>query len=624
MNSTLKTILPQNRNSALVWIGAIALAFVLGLILTGGNDNTSSQHNHDSEQTAESSVWTCSMHPNIQQPKPGKCPICGMDLIPIVTSANKKGGSRQITLSENARKLAQVEVVQVERKSVSKEIRLVGKIEVDESRVSYITARFPGRIEKIFVDFTGTAVKKNDPLVEVYSPEIVATQLELFESLSAKKEFERSSNPDLLKAAEQQLGSVKDRLRLWGLTDQQIAQLEQNKEVSENITLYSTIQGVVIEKQAVEGKYVTEGTRIYTIVDLSKVWLQMDAYESDLLWLKTGQKVEFHTEAYPGKTFEGKIAFIDPVINLKTRTVKVRVNVNNSDGALKPEMLAHAVVKSELNTSQSDMALVIPATAPLITGKRAIVYVELPENRGTYEGREITLGPRADNYYVVESGLEQGELVVSNGNFKIDSAIQIQGRPSMMNPDIESSSAIHDHSETIEETDEEITAFTDIPNSLKEQLDEVYAAYFEVQYALSHDQFEPISKNASSFLNALKNVDMILLSEKSHHEWMKSLIDLKTSASGIEKSGDIENARTSFDLLSKSMIRVAKLFGSDDLRLLVYHCPMAFDFQGADWLQNKEGTENPYFGSSMFSCGEQTADLTSTKTSEETGGHKHE
>lgn len=624
MKSTIKSILPQSRGAIIIWISAIVLAFVLGLMLAGDKTEPGTQHSHGTESVAEAQTWTCSMHPNIQQPKPGKCPICGMDLIPVKASSGDERGGRHITLSENARKLATVEVAPVERKSVSREIRLVGKIEMDETRVSVIAARFPGRIEKLFVNYTGSTVGKNYPLVELYSPEILATQLEFTESLKAANSFSGDAAPELLLAAHQQFKSVKDRLRLWGLTDQQLTEMERSKVAAENITLYSPIQGVVIEKQAIEGKYVSEGAPIYTIADLSEVWLNMAAYESDLLWLRTGQNVEFQTEAFPGKSFEGKIVFIDPVIDPKTRTATVRVNVKNSAGTLKPEMLAHAIVKSELKSGKVGKPLVIPASAPLITGKRAIVYVQDPKNDGSYEGREITLGPRAGDYYVVESGLEEGERVVVKGNFKIDSAIQILGRTSMMNPENESRAASKKNVDLDKPSAEEIPDFSDIPDSFKKQLDDVYAAYFEIQFALSRDSFEESAKNATAFLRTLKKVDMKLLGENSHIEWMKSLTELKTSASQISKSGDIEEARKFFEPLSNELIRVAKIFGSDNLRLLVYHCPMAFDFKGADWLQNKPGTENPYFGSAMFSCGDQTADLTSPKSESIKGEHHNE
>jgi Cu(I)/Ag(I) efflux system membrane fusion protein len=281
-------------------------------------------------------------------------------------------------------------------------------------------------------------------------------------------------------------------LRLWGLTPSQIKKLERQKKPSDHITIYAPMRGTVIHKDAVEGMYVDTGTRIYTIADLARVWVKLDAYEADIIWVRYGQEVELMTEAYPGERFTGRIAFIDPILNTKTRTVAVRVNVDNKDGKLKPGMFVRAVVHSKVAKGGKVMdpglagkwispmhpeiikdkagtcdicgmplmraedlgyvkgepreaPLVIPATAPLITGKRAVVYVQMPDHETLFEGREIVLGPRAGDYYLVQTGLQEGELVVVNGNFKIDSAMQIQAKPSMMNPEGGGMGAAHRH-----------------------------------------------------------------------------------------------------------------------------------------------------------------------------------
>jgi Cu(I)/Ag(I) efflux system membrane fusion protein len=182
--------------------------------------------------------------------------------------------------------------------------------------------------------------------------------------------------------------------------------------------------------------YLKTGDRIYTIADLSQVWVKLDAYESDLSWIRNGQEVEFEIEAYPGEILKGKIGFIDPFLDTKTRTVKVRVNVPNSEGKLKPEMFVRAVLYPVVaDAAEGESLLLIPASAPLITGKRTVVYIKVPGNKGTYQGREIVLGPRTGDYYLVRQGLTEGELVVVNGNFKIDSAIQILAKPNMMSPE---------------------------------------------------------------------------------------------------------------------------------------------------------------------------------------------
>jgi Cu(I)/Ag(I) efflux system membrane fusion protein len=509
----------------------VLLAFALGYLFGGSVMDTQRPAGPSASDAlqAANDVWTCSMHPQIRQPHEGKCPICGMDLIRVdgVTEAyasGKSGGGPKyacsmfcvppmskpgkcpvcgmemvevsaedvggrvargtLTLSPTARKIAAIQVAPVERRFVSAEIRMVGKIEYDETRLRYITAWVPGRLDRLYVDYTGIPVNKGEHLVDLYSPELLSAQEELLQALRAVNDLEQSEVTAIRETALQTVDAVREKLRLWGLTSEQIAEIERRGTASDHITIHAPIGGVVIDKNAVEGMYVQTGTRIYTIADLSRVWAKLDAYESDLAWLRYGQEVEFQTEAYPGEIFTGKIAFIDPVLDGRTRTVKVRVNVENADGRLKPQMFIRAQVRAKVaaggrvvdaelagkwispmhpevvkdgpglcdvcgmplvraetlgyvavETGDAEPPLVIPASAPLLTGKRAIVYVELPGREGVFQGREVRLGPRAGDHYIVRDGLAGGELVVVNGNFKIDSAMQIRAEPSMMSPE---------------------------------------------------------------------------------------------------------------------------------------------------------------------------------------------
>lgn len=391
---------------------------------------------------------------------------------------------RKLKLTPAAEQMAEVRTVPVQRKFVEAEIRMVGKVEYDETRVGYITAWVPGRIDQLYIDYTGIEVKEGDHMVYLYSPELIAAQEELLAALKTVETLKGSDSTLIRGRVEQTVKSSRGKLKLLGLTEDQITGIEERGAVSDHLTIYSPMGGVVVHKNAQEGMYVQTGTRIYTIADLSHLWVQLDAYESDLQWIRYGQEVDFETEAYPGVNFKGRISFIDPILNSETRTVKVRVNVKNPDGKLKPEMFVHAVVRSRIaaggkvmdpsligkwigsmhpeiitdepgkcpicgeqlvkaeslgyvSITETEMVtpLVIPDSAPLVTGTRAVVYVKVPDEPGVYEGRVIELGPLAGNYYIVKSGLEEGELVVTRGNFKIDSAVQIKAKASMMNPE---------------------------------------------------------------------------------------------------------------------------------------------------------------------------------------------
>lgn len=367
---------------------------------------------------AAAQIWTCSMHPQIRQPGPGKCPLCAMDLIPAGgSSAPAPAGSRELTMTADAVALAEIETVPVERRAVSVSLRLPGTVEPDETRLVEIAARVAGRIEKLHVNFTGAAVRPGEPLVDLYSPDLVSAQRELIEAARP--------GGRLLDAARQ-------KLRLWGLTEGQVAEFERRNEPSTAVSILAPAGGTVIERAVVEGAYVAEGARLFSLADLSTVWVQAAAYAEDLPWIRPGQTAEFTTKAAPGVTFTGRVDFVAPVLDAGTRSARVRVAAPNPDGRLKPGMYATVVIRA--GAGGGELPLAIPATAPLVTGTRAVVYVADPAVPGRFEGREISLGPRAGDWYVVAAGLGEGERVVARGAFKIDSSIQIEARPAMMNP----------------------------------------------------------------------------------------------------------------------------------------------------------------------------------------------
>ncbi|MFC1462673.1 efflux RND transporter periplasmic adaptor subunit [Verrucomicrobiota bacterium] len=407
--------------------GQTAAATMLALLLTAGlipwavtscARHDDEAHGHSAKTGESGATYACPMLCVPPTSKPGKCPVCGMALERVDDAGSGDTGSASIALSERSRKLAKIETAAVERKPVAAEVRMTGKVTVDETRVTHITARVAGRIDKVFADFTGQAVEKGSKLVLLYSPELLAAQEELIQAI-------RHKNPDVIEAA-------RGKLKLFELTEDQIKEIEQTKAASDHTAIFSPAAGAIIMMNAIEGTYVKTGSRMYTIADLSSVWVTLEAYESDVGLLRVGQQAEFSARTHPGKTFKGTVAFIDPVLNEKTRTAGVRLNVPNKDGSLKPGTLVQAMVKSPIGTREKP-PLVIPAAAPLITGKRAIVYVGT-DTEGKYEGREITLGPRAGRYYTVLRGLTEGDRVVVRGNFRIDSALQIMGRPSMMRP----------------------------------------------------------------------------------------------------------------------------------------------------------------------------------------------
>jgi len=428
----MKNILNNIRKNLKLVIGALIVGLLFGWLFfhSGGTSSSHSAeqeltghegHDHESE---DPSTWTCSMHPQIKQNKPGDCPICGMDLIPLASM--DAGGDdvdpNEIMMSESAAKLAAIQTMIVSAGFPEKSIHLQGKIHADERRIAELTARFGGRIEELSVNFTGQNVKKGQKMATIYSPELVTAQRELLEAIAFKE-----SRPSLYTAA-------KGKLKLWDLNDAQIQAIEQKGEPQLYFDVLSPISGTVTMRHVAIGDYVKEGNALFKVVDLTKVWALFDAYESDLPWIKLKDEVEFNIQSLPGRTFKSNVSFIDPFIDATTRVAKVRVELNNSKLEVKPEMFINGIVHSKIAASGTQ--ILIPKTALLWTGKRAVVYVKVPERENpSFLYREIVLGPEAGNFYVVAKGLHEGEEIAVNGVFKIDAAAQLQGLPSMMNPD---------------------------------------------------------------------------------------------------------------------------------------------------------------------------------------------
>ena len=660
----IASALGQGGGLVVVILVCLLIGFFLRAAFWGGGGETaSSAVTSADEAEAEVEVWTCSMHPQIRRSEPGLCPICGMKLI-LTDEAG--GGPREFSTSEAAIALMDVEVAMVERKFVEADVRMVGKIDYDETKLAYITSWVPGRLDRLFVDYTGVPVQIGDHLVYIYSPELLSAQAELIQALEAVRSMDGGSVGIVRELTEATAEAAREKLRLLGLTVEQIDQIAQSGRTEDHLTIYSPVAGIVIHKNAQEGMYVDTGTRIYTIADLSQVWVKLDAYESDLTWLRYGQTVEFTTVSYPGEAFSGKISFIDPVLDDMTRTVKVRVNAPNADGKLKPGMFVKAVVRTGVaaggrvvdaglagkwispmhpeivkdgpgacdvcgmplvraetlgyvqpDPQDEDRPLVIPVSAALRTGTRAIVYVQVPDAENpTYEGREIVLGRRAGDYYVVRSGLAEGEYVVVRGNFKIDSALQLQAKRSMMSAEGGAASGEHDPDAPAERPS--------VSGEFLAQLGHLFDAYFEVHRALAGDNFEEATAASEGVDEALAAMDMALLAGADHEAWMTLAGDLETILFEASKASGIEGLRYQFSLLSEQMMAVANRFGPmPETTLFEVKCPMAFNNRGATWVQSDQAVQNPYFGSAMSECG-SVVNVIRPQLDPGDSGHEHQ
>lgn len=405
-------------NKIVRYVFFILIGLLAGWLIFSSSDNEENATTSTTEND-KTTIWTCSMHPQIRKTKPGKCPICGMDLIPLnsIVTATDSGS---IHMSADAIALANILTSKVAKQKPVKEIRLYGKVQADESLIQSQVSHISGRIEKLMISFTGEPIYKGEVVAKIYSPELVVAQKELIETAKNK-----ATEPSFYEAA-------KEKLLLLKMTEDQIKTIESSGTVQTNVDITSDTYGYVTEKNVNVGDYVTSGSVLFEVADLSTVWVEFDAYESDLMFISKGDKITYSLQSLPGKTFTGLISYIDPTLEAKTRVAKVRVEVSNAAGTLKPEMFATGII--DANISQYANSIIIPSSAVLWTGKRSIVYVKTTVNdESVFTLREVELGPSLGSSYVITSGLTEGEEIVTQGTFSVDAAAQLEGKKSMMN-----------------------------------------------------------------------------------------------------------------------------------------------------------------------------------------------
>jgi membrane fusion protein, copper/silver efflux system len=598
------------------WIAGALLLFVLiaGILIGRWSGAAGAGNAHVPNATVSeappgnATIWTCSMHPQIRQPAPGSCPICGMDLIPLTQDDDDadEGELPRLSVSRRSAALMNIQISPVERRPVEREIRLLGRIDYDETRVRDVTAWVAGRIDRLLLDVVGARVERGAPLIELFSPALISAQEEFLQAVRAAEARGAGQNDPLL-------GAARERLRLLGLASEQIDEIENRGTVEDRLTISSPLDGYIIERTALEGTYVEPGDRLAQLADLSQVSLNLEAYERDLPWLALGQPVDFTVRSLPGQVFEGRIAQINPSVNPESRTTLLRIWVGNPDGRLMPGMFGHGVVSATLGgTSGISPApagippLVIPATAALITGKRAVVYVQLADReRPTFEMRQITLGPRAGDYFLVQDGLSEGDLVVTNGNFKIDAELQLRGRPSMMAPPVSPTPSPTAPGIDPRRAPVPLASAEEIPEEFGRQIGEVAQRYIAIAEALANDEVHPAHQAAAEMLRQIQDVDTSGLPENQQNNWQALDGEMRAALGAMLLAGDIGGIRDALQPLTVAVENAVATFHANQVEgLHRAYCPMAFGHDGGTWLQAHQEIRNPYHGASMLRCGE--------------------
>jgi multidrug efflux pump subunit AcrA (membrane-fusion protein) len=367
---------------------------------------------------------TCSMHPEIKSDKQGKCPLCAMDLTPVYAEAESPAGETQpvgaFRISPQRQQLIGVEYGEVREQPLSKVIRTVGRVSYDETRIAHIHTKFSGWIDKLYVDFVGKLVKKGQPLLTIYSPELVSTQQEL---IIAGKSRDYLGNSPFLQGvgsnASSLYESTRERLKLWDIPESEIKEIERRGTPNKHLTLYSPINGFVLTRSGFTGHRVTPEMELYSIVDLSTIWVLADVYEYEMPMISMGQSATMSLSSFPGRTFTGRVNYIYPGLEAATRTLKVRLEFPNPRFELKPDMYANVEVKVDYGVQ-----LAVPRDAVLDSGTSQVVFVA--REGGTFEPRRVTLGQQVGDQVIVLSGIQSGERVVTSANFLVDSESQLK------------------------------------------------------------------------------------------------------------------------------------------------------------------------------------------------------
>jgi Cu(I)/Ag(I) efflux system membrane fusion protein len=578
----------------------ILLGLVIGwMIFAGTGQNTgkrqpikpTTQEEHSEHQIKE--VWTCSMHPQIRQNEAGDCPICGMDLI-VLADNNGNDNPIKLVMSEEAAKLAHIETLIVgegdySNNSTQKELFLTGKVKMDETKGTTQAAHIEGRIEKLFVTYTGERVRKGQKVAVVYAPELISAQKELLEALKLKEKY-----PELHLAA-------REKIRQWKIPEATIDEIENSGNIQREVTIFAEYSGLIMKRFVDEGDYIKRGMPLFDVMDLSRIWVLFDVYEKDMQWVKVGTTIEFNFDAMPQKNYRSRITFIDPIINPRTRVAAARVEISNSNGFLKPDMFAKGIVRAttvSANRRNKSKPITIPKTAVLWTGTRSVVYIKDQEmDVPTFEFKEVLLGADLGASYIIEEGISNGEEVVVNGVFRIDAAAQLSNKTSMMNRLVSMKSS--GSGEVIE-----LPSFTKkTPDKFKKQLSTLVEDYLILKDHLVATDFEAAKTAVATVDKSFSKVDMLLVKGAAHAFWMKQTKGIRTNIDGLQNAKDVDKQRMWFSGFSKLLAESVKVYGLPSGSFFIQHCPMALDDKGADWLSKETKILNPYFGDKMLKCG---------------------
>jgi len=553
----------------------LVVGIMTGWILFGGNKNDKISEAQTEKADNEVKWWTCSMHPQIKQDEFGACPICGMDLIPMVAGQDDNNPA-MVRMNNSAIKLANIQDTEVQSVVPEKEIYLQGRIVPDERRISSQAIHFDGRIDKLYVKFVGEMVEKGQKLARIFSPQLITAQQELLEATKQGDGFSKLAE------------SARDKLFLMKISEEQITNIVETGKVSSYFDILADQSGFVTKKYLNTGDYVKGGNDLFEITDMSVLWVVFDIYENDLPFIHKGDIISYNVNGNPSVSYEAKITYIDPYVDKKNRTVKARIELNNQKLELKPEMF----VSGMLTAKMSKEMLIIPKSAVMWTGKRSIVYIRVPDvDEPIFELREVMLGEDIGENYIIYKGLENGEHVVINGAFTIDAAAQLNNKFSMMN--LPEKDPVND-----------ILEFNlDLSVKLAGQLNLILDNYLKLKDVLVNTNLDQALTQNLSLVESINKID--ILPAGNPGDYVKSRVTImKNEAQLMAAADNILDFRRSFKILSSSFIPLVNNSEISSEKVYIDYCPMFDGDKGGYWLSLDSIIINPYFGDEMLRCGE--------------------
>lgn len=596
---------PGVRAAAVFAAGALS-AVVATSLFAGDPAPQAGTSTASADPAAPHATFTCAMHPQVQHDGPGLCPICGMELTPVASAEDESLAHDEVRLGARARALAGIVTAVVEPRDVrGAERDLLGQVVADEGKLSSVTTWAAGRVDRLLVNTTGARVRRGQPVAKVYSPDMYAAHQTLLAAIGqlAAADKAGASGAVLKRGAEAQRAAARQKLRLLGASAADLVSMEKAARPFTAFTVRAQSSGVVTRRLVQQGDTVAAGAPLLMLADLRRVWVELDAYERDLAHVAVGQSVALRIDALARGAGEdswlsGTITFIDPTLDPATRTARLRVEVENPDGVLKPGMYARAVLKGGHSTlaagTDAPLPLVIPRTAPLFAGRRSLVYVEKYQRDGArvYQARPVKLGPLSGDVYPVLAGLSRGERVVRHGAFALDADLEIRGGLSLMRqPDDGEPSPLDD--------------MVDIAPDALARLRPVLAGYLDVQEALADDGFDRAQKRGKTWQKAVRGVTLPGVPRATARAWHALKSQVTADIDAFTRARDLTGARQAFGHLTRDIERLLARFGnpSPDAVKLAY-CPMAFSGRGGHWFQRGDVVDNVYFGHSMKQCGE--------------------